>query len=183
MTRWGVGPHFKSSRSRRAGKKTLLADHHRSFDVNLAVNGSESRFSRSHAPRGNAVLDAPRPLATDISRIEDDAERRRRHSHGGPWERGGISIPSVVVISGKSRKKDGGHGPPWIRRCRGESFFTRSVHHYIQQVIRLRRCQNARICCIDMAPFLMNQKQGWIVRWRFLGGRQSTGSSPSVLPE
>src|SRR3954468_20239746 len=82
---------------------TLLADHHRSFDVNLAVNGSESRFSRSHAPRGNAVLDAPRPLATAIARIEDDAERRRRHSHGGPWERGGISVPSVVVIREKSR--------------------------------------------------------------------------------
>jgi hypothetical protein len=30
---------------------------------------------RSHAPRGNAVLAAPRPLG----RPEDDAERRRRH--------------------------------------------------------------------------------------------------------
>ena len=49
--------------------------------------GSHTSNPRSHAPRGNAVLDAPRPLATGLAELEDDAERRRRHSHGGPWER------------------------------------------------------------------------------------------------
>src|SRR3954470_6360183 len=96
---WPMAHGFRSVRN----PWRLLADHHRSFDVNLAVNGSGSRFSRSHAPRGNAVWDAPRPLATAIARIEDDAERRRRHSHGGPWERGRISVPSVVVISARSQ--------------------------------------------------------------------------------
>src|SRR4051794_29509118 len=42
-------------------------------------------FPRSHAPRGNAVLDALRP--SGVPRRSDDAERRGRHSHGGPWER------------------------------------------------------------------------------------------------
>ncbi len=52
-----------------------------------------TRFTRSHAPRGNAVWDALRPLrrARKAQPREaanpDDAERRRRHSHGGPWER------------------------------------------------------------------------------------------------
>src|SRR5487761_2760711 len=36
------------------------------------------RGSRSHALRGNAVLDAPRPY---LFPLRNDAERRRRHSH------------------------------------------------------------------------------------------------------
>jgi hypothetical protein len=58
---------------------------------------------RSHALRGNAVFDALRrpPIRTAFSwgtasedpwvpelGLRGDAERRRRHSHGGPWERG-----------------------------------------------------------------------------------------------
>src|SRR5947209_3576316 len=42
----------------------VLAQHHRQFDVSLATAGIWWRFSpRSHAPRGNAVRDAPRPWA------------------------------------------------------------------------------------------------------------------------
>ena len=51
--------------------------------------------TRSHAPRGNAVCDALRRLASGRSASSGEASSRRRGAstafHGGPWERGGAS--------------------------------------------------------------------------------------------
>src|SRR4051812_18854921 len=48
-------------------------------------------------PRGNAVLAALRPLRSDHHPTEEDAERRGRHSHGGPWERGASRMSKIEI--------------------------------------------------------------------------------------
>ena len=80
------------------------------FLVRLHVpTGFNDELPRSHAPRGNAVLDAPRPLRnTGNRRLRvmpklTDAERRRRHSHGGPWERVNVEPGSDFASAGKAR--------------------------------------------------------------------------------
>src|SRR5437016_14685187 len=79
----------------------VLAQHHRQFDVSLATAGIGWRFSpRSHAPRGNAVRDAPRPWAgpkVATPSVEDGIPTRSVGTRVGRLLR-------VVVISEHSRK-------------------------------------------------------------------------------
>jgi hypothetical protein len=51
-------------------------------EVEAILSGpAKEACTRSHALRGNAFLDAPRPLPLHVAAKKDDAERRRRHSH------------------------------------------------------------------------------------------------------
>jgi hypothetical protein len=44
--------------------------------------------TRSHAPAWECGLGRSASSSISVAGLKDDAERRRRHFHGGPWERG-----------------------------------------------------------------------------------------------
>ena len=70
------------------------------FEVSLSISERLVRaLTRSHAPRGNAVFDAPASSLAigHVERKRTQERRRRRHSHGGPWER------VLSHLSGRSR--------------------------------------------------------------------------------
>jgi hypothetical protein len=84
--------------------------------LGTALDGTKSTPGRTGAAeppqlvptvlRGNAVLDAPRPLPSDMAKVEDDAERRRRRSHAergneglGSWIGSQAGLPRVAPWS------------------------------------------------------------------------------------
>ena len=93
----GVGPSKSGARSwpssdifrTASGPLSVFLQDHDIFVPFTAINVRVThRTTRFHALRGNAVFDAPRPETTD-------AERQRRHSHGGPWERDGTTLKGL----------------------------------------------------------------------------------------
>src|SRR5271154_1321717 len=71
------------------------------------------RFTRSHGPRGNGVLDALRPIFGGRTTRSGG----ELHSHGGPWERGFLPRSRVVEIYSFPRS-------PWEWRLgRSASYF------------------------------------------------------------